>query len=197
MVLAKSQAVFSITIDQASNCERLEPHRSYYYREIEGKTTYKEIQDFCVGIINKELKTEVEELVPLPIKTIEVKKEYEGSIVLIFQVVFNIFQFVAGIRDFYDSVELIKKISEKHLHKRLKEHYGDVFSVDTRSLTSHDRYDFDDMVGKRKYNHRLALILNAGSSKRDAFFYYLLISNIVLLAIVIALVFRAVMQTYF
>jgi len=200
MTMGKRQSVISIKIDFNHNSkqnERLEPNGHFHFQR-EKSATYDEIKMFCTDVINRELKEEVNDLVPLPIKAIDVKKSYNGSIVLVVSVVFNIFQFVASIRDFYDSVELIKSIAEKHLRKRLQEQYGEYFTVDARSMTSNDRYDFEDIMHSDKRSRRLFTALqNTGvTPKRDVFFYYLLISNIVLLGIVITMVFRAVTQTF-
>ena len=98
----------------------------------------------------------------------------------------------------YDVVRLIREISERHINKKLSDRFGRHFKVDTyvivpddrkyREYIEHWRFE-NEMNGNRR--------LDGNGIKRDVFFYYLLVANIVLLIIVGILVFGAVRTVYF
>ena len=91
----------------------------------------------------------------------------------------------------YDAVKLIREIAGKHVAMKLKNEYGDYFivKVDAVSPDIYDhRYGREFMVGKSEMDE---------NSKRDVFFYYLLIANIALILIIGILVFGAVRKVYF
>jgi hypothetical protein len=105
--LQKKKAVFTVKIDlnyeyRNNNQEVFEPGRTYYSRK-EQKFTYEEIKSLATSTIEKELPREVEDIAGLPVYDIRVNRSYTGSIELVFTILFNGYQFIAGIKDFFDS----------------------------------------------------------------------------------------------
>lgn len=91
----------------------------------------------------------------------------------------------------YDAVRLIREISERHINKKLSDRFGRHFTVDTYVVVPEyrDHWQLEEkMIGVRG---------DSSAAKWNAFFYYLLVANIVLLVIVGVLVFGAVKAVYF
>ena len=198
------QIVFSFEIDfnyQAREMYgKLEPGQTYNFSgfkknsEYQNYISYSSIVDYVVNIVNSELKSQCKECTDIPIEQVKVIKTYRGSINVIFSVLFNILGVVSGFKDLYDCVELIKTISDAHIKNRMEDKYGDLFDIRTRTIVPNrehfyykDIYDiYDELRDKVPVTHK----------NRDVFFYYLLISNIVLLVIIGLLVFKAVLMVY-
>ena len=116
---------------------------------------------------------------------------YEGSIDIIFTVVFSFPELVGGLKDLYDAVHLVTEIAERHINKKLSDEFGNHFRVDTYAIAPRVE---DYWRSEKRY------MVGQGSNRegqRDAFFYYLLVANIVLLLVVGVLVFGAVKTAYF
>lgn len=208
------RAVFSLEIDFNSEAEdhngKLKPGRRYgfpgwskradYYSspseqlDYERGTSYNDIVDYVVDIINSELQPRFEECIDIPIEKVTVIGTYRGSIKVLFSVIFNVLGVVSGLKDLYDCIELIKEISRAHIKERMDDNYGELFDIYVRTLVPNERRLFhldeshigDESVGIVPPTHK----------SRDAFFYYLLISNIVLLIIIVLLVYKAVLTMY-
>jgi len=170
-----------------------------YHFKKEQYTTYDDIKEFVIDILNHELQKECEQF-GIPILGIEVKSIYEGSIELFFIVLFGTLAGITGIKDLHSSIKFLRKLAKKKLEKCLKEKHGDNFRIDVDcQIPSGDdmecRYDFNFL--HERNIPPICPTLHDESPKRDGFFYYLLVSNVVLLAIVIALVSSAVIKVYF
>ena len=127
----------------------------------------------------------------MQIKDIRVTADYEGSIELVFVVLFNTFQFVSGMKDFYDNVRLIRNHSKKYISRRLDEKYGYVFNVNSDiEYPTIDRND-DLFWSLRHGKFPFPIHSSDGYSRRDGLFFYLLFSNIILLIIIGFLIFTA------
>lgn len=90
-------------------------------------------------------------------------------------------------------MQLIREISSKHIKRELSYAFGRHFKVNTRAIVpSEDYLRFNkDVILNESGNS------NSTKGQREAFFYYLLIANIVLLFAVITLVFNAVVTVYY
>lgn len=190
------KAVYRSRID-FNNCEpyqKLLLPGHYYYLE-EGSNTkvfYNDIADEAVRIINSDLKTELQKYTSISIEEIQVYAIYEGSIEVIFSVILGFLQLIGGLKDLYDTIHLISEISERHINKKLSDKFGRHFKVDTYVIVpeSRDYWRLEKEIG-------MNLISDSSVGKRDAFFYYLLVANIVLLIIIGVLVSGAVKAMYF
>lgn len=161
------------------------------YLKNERNVYYSDILETIKTAINAELKEELSKYTNLKVSDVQVQAVYEGSIEVVFTVVLSFLELVGGLKDLYDAVKLIREIAGKHIAMKLKNEYGDYFIVSM------------DAVSPDIYDHRYARKFTEGKSemdegsKRDAFFYYLLIANIALILIIGVLVFGAVRKVYF
>ena len=167
----------------------------YCFFKNEKKVRYEEVVSFITSVINDELKSKCQKGVNLPIESIEVVTTYEGSIVVVFSAFLNILQVVSGLKDLYDSIEIIRVLANEHLNKRLKAEYGDYFYVYTETMIPNrrEREIYDDFIYR---SHKAHMINTKQLYRRDGFFCYLLISNIILFAFLGILVFNAVSKMY-
>lgn len=187
------KAAFRTRID-FKNDERhqkpLLPGHSYYL-ENERKVSYTDISDEAERTINNDLKAELQKYMNLPIHEVQTQSVYEGSIEIIFTVVLSFLELVGGLKDLYDAVHLIREISERYINKKLSDKFGKHFRVDTYVIAPREE---DYWHFEKRY---MVVQGNEEKPQRDAFFYYMLIANIVLLIIVGILVFGAVKAVYF
>lgn len=162
-----------------------------YYLENEQKVSYSDIANEAERIINNGLKVEVQKYLNLSIQEVQTQSVYESSIEIIFTVVLSFLELVGGLKDLYDSIQLIREVSEQHIKKKLSDKFGNHFRVDTYVISprGEDYWRFE-----KRY---MVVQGNEEKPQRDTFFYYLLIANIVLLVIVGVLVFGAVKAVYF
>lgn len=122
---------------------------------------------------------------------VQVQAVYEGSIEILFTVILNFLDLVGELKNLYDIVKLICELSERHINKKLSDRFGRHFKVDTYVIVPYeDRYLWHE-------ENKMYMQRDNNIEKRDAFFYYLLVANIVLLMIVAVLVFGAVKVVYF
>lgn len=148
------------------------------------------------------MKRELQELIDLPIKEVKVNRTYEGSLIIVFSVLFNIYQFIGGIAGFRDTLKLIENVVERHMKKRFNdEFYTDgYFEVNAHAETDRDYgYMLDELFHFRVKGRGAFPIPTYNSSyrpERDGLFWYLLISNIILLILVGILVWKAVVNMY-
>ena len=195
------KAVFSVTIDTNSEYreksdyhESLVPGGKYWFKQQEKHATYDDLKEFAIRVLNNELDDECRQFLDIPVIEIKVKGVYEGSIELFFIVVFGVIAGVTGIKDLHDSIDFLRTLVEKKLEKRFQQKYGNHFRIDVRKQIPRDRDYYDK---QHFHKNHFPLMQSNKQSKRDGFFYYLLFSNIVLLAIVIVLVANAVVKVYF
>lgn len=191
------QAVFNLEVDFDYEAKEkyglLRPGHTYYFRksnrmsENDSNTSYSDIVDYIVNIVNSELKTQCQECPNVSIEEVKVIKSYSGSINVIFSVIFNTLGLISGLKDLYDFVEIIKKLSEAHIKTKMEGKYGDVFDIRIRTIAPNREYYCHD---------KMENIVAVTHKTRDAFFYYLLISNIILLAVIALLVYKAVLAMY-
>jgi len=202
------KAVFSVTIDTnneyryntdnspRNNPDKLMPFGKYWFDK-EKHATYDDLKDFAIRILRDELSNECEQFIDIPILEIKVANVYEGSIELFFTVLFGIVSGVTGIKDLYDSIDFLRTLAEKKLQKRFLDKYGDYFRIDVYRQIPRDRQYHDFELLHKRNVIPLHSYFKDMKQKRDGFFYYLLVSNILLFATVIALVFRAIIKVYF
>lgn len=196
------KAIFEAKIDFnkefKENYGELSSGRRYYFprqNQKEEKTSYEDIKHFLSDTIEEDLKKHLIKTTGIKITEIRVTGEYNGSIELVFVILFNAYQFIAGMKDFYDNIRMIRNHSRKFIYRKLIEKYGDAFTVETNiEYPSIDRYE--DLFWLSQKRGLPFSFHQDNENKRDGLFYYLLISNIVLISIIGLLVFKAVKHFY-
>ena len=196
------KAVFRTKIDFRYDDEPQKPlllGQSYHLKEDSNeKVSYDDIANEVVRIINSDLKPEFQKYTDISIEEVQVQAVYEGSIEIIYSVVLGFLDLVGGLKDLYDAVHLIQEISERHINKKLCDRFDRHFKVDTYVIVPDDRRCREYMEHWRFENEMNGnQRLDGSGIKRDAFFYYLLVANIVLMIIVGILVFGTVRTVYF
>ena len=188
------KAVFRTRIDfnyDEPHQKPLLPGHSYYLEEgANEKVSYADISDEAVRITNSELKPELQKYTDISIDEVQVQAVYEGSIEIIYTVILGFLSLVSGLKDLYDAIHLIREMSERHINKKLSDRFGRHFKVDTYVIVPESR---DYWRFEKKYMVEQG---NGEKPQRDAFFYYLLVANVILLVIVGVLVFGAVKTVY-
>lgn len=187
------KAVFRIQIDLRESKEMLRPLRpgQVYYLENHQNFSYNDIATEAERIIDNELKTELQKYTNLSIKDVRTQSLYEGSIEIIFTVILGFLELIGGLNNLYDAVHMIAEITKRHINKRLSDKYGNYFRVDTYVISPNEHLL---CYSGRRY---MTAQESNGEIKRDTFFYYLLVANIVLLIIIGILVFEAIKTVYF
>lgn len=127
----KYKAVFRARIDFKNDEPQqgpLRPGGSYYLDKYsESRVSYTDISDETVRIINSELKPELQKYTDISIKEVQVQAIYEGSIDIIYTFILGFLNFISGLKDLYNDVRLISKISERHINKKLGDRLGGHF----------------------------------------------------------------------
>jgi len=59
--------------------------------EVNRVARYNDVRAFCEKIINNEIANELQELIDLPIKEVKVNRIYNGSLIIVFSVLLNIY----------------------------------------------------------------------------------------------------------
>lgn len=187
------KAVFRTRIDFRQDEEpsrSLRPGQVFYLGN-EQRVSYNDIANEVERIINNDLKPELQKYTDLSIQEVQMQSVYEGSVEIIFTVILSFLELVGGMKDLYDAVHLIKEIAERHINRKLSDKFGNHFRVDTYAIAprEEDYWRFEEGCMVKQGNNE--------EPRRDAFFNYLLVANIVLLLIVGGLVFGAVKTVYF
>lgn len=194
------KAVFSVTIDFSEYGEYSNTHlvagEKYPLGNKATRVSYDDIKEFAVSVLNNELHNECKQFIDIPIHSIEVKGIYEGSIELFLTVIFGVVAGITGIKDLYDSIDFLRVLIKKKLEKRFRETYGDNFRIDLHRQIPRDTHCYDTHYFHKQHTVPVAFSNSNERPIRDAFFYYLIVSNIVLFAIIVVLVANAVIKIY-
>ncbi len=197
-----SRIIYSANVDLnyelKTQGERLHRNKAFLLPKQEMKIESKKIEKLIKQTIKYDLEKEIKKF-GVDIKT-EINSTRYGSIEVFFTVFITTFSFIASIKGFYDSIIFIKKQTEKLLRSNLNEQFGDFFyvvvSAEYPSFESREisKEEFDFLLSKRKPYGYFDTINE--KPKRDGFFWYLLISNIILLGIIGLLIIKAVINYY-
>lgn len=218
-LLQQNRAVFTMTVkhniteyneinrngrQQDKIYDNLAPSEEFHVRfrkhrkrmDNNGVAYYSDVRDFCERIINEEIADELRMLFDIPIKKIKVNRTYEGSLIIVFSVLFNLFQFISSIAGFRDTIKLIQNTVYRHMKKRLNDEFitEGYFEINVRSERDDDYYTY--LVESNNGGLPVSFSNSRVQAKRDGFFWYLLITNIVLLIIIGIFVGKAVIKMY-
>ncbi|MDR0867794.1 MAG: hypothetical protein LBP75_04870 [Planctomycetota bacterium] len=207
------KAVFSVMVDVNYNYRNdcgdenayLQPGGRYYFnkyakshKNVEGNgVSYEKISDFITGVITGDLTEVCNQYLDTPVE-LKVNGKYDGSLVLVFSAIFNAVSFISGVKDIYDIAELIRDLAKERIEKRLDKEYGEYFEVRVERRLPNRRHsdDYHDIEHMPKHGRIPLAVRQAERGMRDAFFWYLLISNIVLVGITVSLVINALIKVY-
>lgn len=162
----------------------------------------------AISIINNKLPNDLNSIFKLDVKINVISTRY-GSIVIFFDVLLTAFQIISRYKSFIDSVNLIKDHCELLLRSMVLENYGLDINVNVEakypSVPNHAEIAGERLLNriKGRSTSNINKIIDYGfenqnrRNKRDIFFWYLLIMNIILLSSIGFLVFAAIKNTYF
>ena len=163
-------------------------------------------------IISNRLPVDLASIFGINAKLRIIKTKY-GSVIVFFGVLLSGFTIISSYKGFYDSIQLIKDHCDMLIEALLRDKYSDKLNVsvsvdhpkldDPRELmlprVLRHKFEFGRFNPKEFPEALLAAnnMFGFKQSKRDSFFWFLLIFCIVLLGVVGVLVYAAVLKTYF
>lgn len=166
----------------------LEPDGVYYFGGDQRDYKYTEVlsavENIAYDFKSKCNKENAEWMAITEVKLLGIQ---QGSIEVTLSLFTTLFDIAGGIKNIYDCVEIVRKMLSSHFEEELTRKFGGrYFKADTTVLAPTRNGDgISDVFACEKVRY-----------KRDAFFYYLLISNVVLLATIGLLVYKAVSLMY-
>jgi len=202
------EIIFETTIDFGYDLRNKGIYLDNEVQSLENKKlpTRTQVAEYAKNVVESQLPAELEHLYGFHVK-IRLVDTRPGSLSLFFAAVFSIYTIIGGYKSFFDSIELIKEHTDKLLKSGLRERFNiPGWQVDTKSKYP----SFESHKYKRDLRHAIMegdiddleeiispAIVSTNRQRRDPLFYYLLILNIFLIAIIGTLVFSAVKKTYF
>lgn len=199
MNLKKREVIIKAKVDYRYNSNV--PDRKIKKDHYVGKkeTSTQELETDLIFVLKEKLPLKMKEIYGIDVK-IDIKKIEYGSISIFFGAIFQGIQIVASYKSFIDSVRLIREHAQDLIEHLMNEKYGKDFSIDVDikypRLERHDHIDDFLYLGK-KGRKILSFDEESNNCKRDAFFWFLLCMNIVLISVVGAMSYAAIAKTYF
>lgn len=203
------EAVFSARVEYGYE-ERNQGKRLGPGRPSNSERPIERLEQDLRAIVDSELPNDMSSIFGVPITT-RVIAVREGSIVVFFGVVLSAVGVFSSYSDFFESVHLVRKHAAMLVERLVRNKYNG--SWDVQVSIEHPRLpDPGDMGPWRRLRGmfgpeadefaRLAAWISPSGSRsregqRDGFFWYLLFSNLLLLAALAWLLSAAVMKTYF
>jgi len=202
MAIKSKNIILSADIDYGYEMRNKGIHLKRGSKDFEIKAEM--VEKVAKNVISHDLPNEMQDIFGLPIKT-KIIAVRDGSILIFFQVVLGAFTFISSYKGFFDSINLIKSQCQRLLRHRLKDEFGEEFDISISEeypVIPELPYNYLYKLFGRKFPFEPELFSEFifGTSvqkKRDGFFYYLIIFNIVLLILIGILVYAAVVKTYF
>jgi hypothetical protein len=163
------------------------------------------VESVARDVITNELPTDMIELFGVNVKT-KVVGVRDGSLLLFFEVVLAGFNIISDYSGFFDSIELIKSQCRRLLSMRLKDQFNEDFEIGVQtvypSVPEPMHKEFRRWMDRwrhfpMEFYPEMGLPPVLGGRERGGLFYFLVVSNIVLLLIIGILVYAAVLKTYF
>jgi hypothetical protein len=172
-----------------------------------GDHPVSELVDDIKRLVEDDLRNDMASVFGLHIETRVIATRY-GSVSIFFGVVLSGFVLISRYKNFYDSIQLIRQHSERLLRALLTQKYGR--HLEATVSVAHPRLDdpresrFPRALQKHfppdiaeEFLFEMGEFYSPRRSSRDAFFWFLLVFCILLLAILGWLVRAAVIKTYF
>lgn len=164
----------------------LEPDGVYSFGSDQRYYNYKEVLSKVESIAHDfKSKCNKENAEWMKITEVKLLGIQQGSIKVTLSLLMTLFDVAGGIKNIYDCAEIVRNMLSSHFEEELASKYGGTyFKADTTVLTP---------TGNGNNN---VFACEKVKYERDAFFYYLLISNVVLLIAIGTLVYKAVSLMY-
>lgn len=169
---------------------------------------FEKLEQELRSLIASELPSDLRRIFGLDVDT-RVIEVQSGSVLVFFGAVITALGVFSGYADFFESIQVVKRHSKLLIERVLRNRYGGEFDVEVvqqyPSLPDpSDRYPWrrlrkmfgpeaDEILELSAWARRRA----GQGTRRDAFFWFLLIFNVLLLATIGGLVGGAVVRTYF
>jgi len=202
------EIIFETTIDFDYHFHNKDIYLSDEVQSLENKKlpSRAQVAEYAKNVVEYQLPAELEHLYGFHVK-IRLVDTRPGSRSLFFAAVFSVYTIIGGYKSFFDSIELIKEHTDRLLKSGLRER----FNIPNWEVHTESKYPaFKSHKYTRDLRHAIMegdiddleeiispTIVSTDRQRRDPLFYYLLILNIFLLAIIATLVFSAVKKTYF
>ncbi len=207
MRLRRPEVVFSVTVEYGHKQTSQGRHLRLGGSSNDDFPT-DHIESDLRQIVDADLPREMEDIYGLSVKT-RVITVRDGSIVLFFGVMLSALGVFSSYSDFFESIALIRKHCKMLVDRLLRHRYSSDWLV-TVEVEYPSVPDPNDIVPWRRLRRMFGpeademLHLSAwmqgpatGRTRRDAFFWFLLVLNILLLGAVGVLVASAVRRMYF
>jgi hypothetical protein len=169
---------------------------------------YDRLEQELHTVIVSELPSDLRRIYGLNVES-RVIEFQSGSVLVFFGAMISAVGFLSGYADFYESVNLIKQHTQLLIERLMRQRYGNDFDVSVVA-----KYPSLPDPEERFPGRRLRKMLGSEADeflpvsawvqgspgqgpRRDGFFWFLLILNILLLGTVAILVWGAVVRTYF
>jgi len=197
--LMRREVIFSIHVDYTSEYKRggISLHK--------GDDNMHAIERDLRKLIEDQLPHDLSSYFGIDVKTRVVDTKYT-SLTVLFGALLAAYPLIGGYHDFYESVHLIRKHCASLLAYLNDSQYNHIFdaSVAVYYPNVPDPSDYPFRWMRHLFGHPEGEMFAAGafaqppiaSARRDLFFWYLVVTNLALFALVAVLVFRAVETTY-
>ena len=167
---------------------------------------YERLEEKARKAITEELPKDLKDIYGLSIKT-SIERTQEGSLLIFFSAVVAGIGFLSSYADFFASIQLIKQHARWLLNRVTREVNGQAIwqfdvNVEEQFPYVNDPASLGTMRSGKLIRKNMEEVWSNSltsrhSSNRDAFFWFLLILNILLLTAIGFLVAKAVEKTYF
>ncbi len=197
MMWRRREVIFALNVEfnqqQVSRGQRLGGSNEYPER------LESEMRD----VVEKELPSDLKTIYDIDVRIRVITTRY-GSLTVFFGAVLSGAALVASYKDFVESMHLIRQHCSQLAQRIVNMRYGGDWQVGVS--IQHPRLpDPEDLVPFKWFRRRFPFpeaypapaFSEPPNGRRDAFFWFLVVTNMLLLGSVVALVWRAVSHTYF
>jgi hypothetical protein len=199
--LIKREVVFAVHVDYTSDQKRAGASLRH---DVSGDM--RSLERDLRAMIEEQLPRELSSFFGIEAKTHVIDTKYT-SLTMLFGALLAAYPLISSYHDFSESVHLIRKHCATLLAMLNSQQYGDTFttSVEIYYPPVPDPTDYPYRWMRHMFGHpegdmfAAAAFMRAPAavSRRDLFFWYLVVMNIVLSLLLASLVYRSVVATYF
>lgn len=202
MAITSKKIVFSAEIenkyDKTSKGDYLRFSRSQKEENLASR-----VEKIARNVISDQLPSDLRKIFDLKVQS-QIIAVREGSVLLFFEILLGAYNIIGGYKGFYEGVELIKTHCKRLLESSLFNEFREDFEITVRaefpSVSEPVEYSMRRWFDHSRHFQKEGfpfLPISQQSARRDGLFYFLIISNIILLFIIGLLVYGTVVKTYF